>query len=237
MDDVNKSSRMKIMTMATDEELENQPQVGGDFRAEGGIFDFFRKAEIWVPDEVYAERVAEEGVVWYGTHFQVGIVPPEQAKVTSAEIRVIFTEPVRELGAWYPNDVYSAYREVTQDKHVEIEAKLDPKHPLLALLPAIDSLLPQLSAGYRIATKDLKLPEASVIRTISDGQRRVAFQLSIDPKTDKDPRQFRGQVLFGIAPNTAIQQPLSAMRLEVTCRCGPLRLKSMVTQDVDIVVR
>ncbi len=239
MVDVNKSTRRKLATLVTDEEVDIHPHLSGDFPAEGGIFGHLRRAEILVPDEVYADYVVEEQLAWYGTHFEIGIVPPEQVKVTSAEIRLSLEKPVKKLGAWYPNDVFSAYRKIARRKKWEFEAKLDLKHPLLEVLPDIKSLLPQLSAHYMdtVAVIDLKLPEESVIRTMSDGQRRLVFQLSIDPKTEVDPRKFNGQLLFGITPDAKVDVPLPAMRLEVSCRCGALRLRSEITQVVEVTFR
>src|SRR5215467_7022865 len=131
--DVNKSSIRKLAMLVTDEEAE-QPQPSGDYAAEGGIADRFRRAEIWVPDEIWADSVSDEvraqmvqpdRIAWYATHFQIGILPPDDTRVSNAEIRLLFDDPVRILGGWYPNDVFSTYRQIQSRRGVSVEAHID----------------------------------------------------------------------------------------------------------------
>jgi hypothetical protein len=246
--DINKSTLRKLATLVTDEEAE-QPQLSGDYAAEGGLADRFRRAEIWVPDEVWADPVSDEvrnnmvqtdGSAWYATHFQVGILPPDGTRVSSAEIRLLFDDAVLVLGGWYPNDVFSVYREVKSRQGVSVEARIAPDNPLLKVVPDLQSLLPQVSAEYSRFEEQTKAPEDSVVRTISDGQRRLAFQLRVDPKTDKDPRHFRGQVLFGVSldPRWKARAPaIVQLTLTVSCRCGVLRPRSAIEQLVDVALR
>ncbi|RMF88721.1 MAG: hypothetical protein D6736_09685 [Nitrospinota bacterium] len=234
MEGINKSSRKRIAELVTEQETADTP-LSGDFDSEG-ILDYFRKAEIWVPTEVYADYVVSRGFDWYGMQFSVAFVPPEQQKVSWARVRLDFPEPVKQLGSWLPNDAFSAYKEIGNTTEIRGAASLGVPEALLGDLPYLRDLLPQFSIEYRRFVEERKTPVESVIRSVSDRQRRLDYDLSEDPKTGIDPRQLVAQILFGIAPGTDVRASL-LFSLTINCRCGPLRLRSEISQDVDITFR
>ena len=81
---VNKSTRKRVVELLTEKELADSP-VSGDFAGEG-ILDYFRKAEIWVPTEIYADFVRGTDLDWYAIQFSIGFLPPEKQKI-SVEIK------------------------------------------------------------------------------------------------------------------------------------------------------
>jgi hypothetical protein len=143
MDEINKRTRKRIAELATDQDAADT-QLSGDFNSEG-ILDYFRSAEIWVPTEVYADHVMSTDFDWYGMQFNVAFVPPEKQKVSWARVRLDFQEPVKQLDAWLPNDVFSAYKEVSKTLKIEGDMSLSVPEVLLGALPYLKELLPQFS--------------------------------------------------------------------------------------------
>jgi hypothetical protein len=235
MDEINKRTRKRIAELVTDEEAADMP-LSGDFSSEG-ILDYFRRAEIWVPTEVYADFVMSTDLDWYGVQFNVAFVPPEKQKVSWAHVRLDFQELVKQLDAWLPNDVFSAYKEVSKSIDITGTASLGVPEALLGDLPYLKDLLPQFSAKYRKFAEEKKTLVASVIRAYSDRQRRLGYELSEDPKTGIDQRQLVAQVLFGVASGSNFMASLPLVSLTINCRCGPLHLKSEIYQDVDATFR
>jgi len=235
MEEINKSSRKRIAELVTDQEA-TDTQLSGDFDSEG-ILDYFRRAEIWVPTEVYADYVMSKDFDWYGMQFNVAFVPPEKQKVSWAHVRLDFQELVKQLDAWLPNDVFSAYKEVSKSIDIKGTASLGVPEALLGDLPYLKDLLPQFSVEYRKFAEETKTLMESVIRAFSDRQRRLGYDLSEDPKTGIDQRQLVAEVLFGVAPGSNLIGPLPLVSLTINCRCGPLRLKSEIYQDVDATFR
>lgn len=211
-------------------------QLSGDFDSEG-ILDYFRRAEIWVPTEVYADFVMSTDLDWYGMQFNVAFVPPEKQKVSWARVRLDFQELVKQLAAWLPNDVFSAYKEVSTSTDTKGTASLGVPEALLGDLPYLKDLLPQFSVEYRKFAEEKKTLMESVTRAFSDRQRRLGYDFSEDPKTGIDQRQLVAQVLFGVAPGSKLMESLPLVSLTINCRCGPLRLKSEIYQDVDATFR
>lgn len=97
MDDINHSTRKRIAELITDQEAADT-QLCGDFSSEG-ILDYFRRAAIWVPTEVYADYVMTTDFDWYGMQFSVAFMPPEKQRVSWARVRLDFQEPVKQLDA------------------------------------------------------------------------------------------------------------------------------------------
>jgi hypothetical protein len=235
MNEINKRTRKRIAELVTDQEAEDT-QLSGDFDSES-IRDYFRKAEILVPTEAYADYVRSEYFDWYGMQFNVAFKPPEKQKVTWARVSLGFHEPVQQLDAWLPNDVFSAYKEVSNTSDVTGYAHLGVPEALLGNLPYLKELLPQLSVKYRRFAEVKKISTESVIRTASDGQRQLYYDLSEDPKSGIDQRQLVARVLFGVAPGADLMESSPLLGLNINCRCGFLRLKSEITQDVDVTFR
>ncbi|HWP47870.1 MAG TPA: hypothetical protein VNM22_11965 [Candidatus Limnocylindrales bacterium] len=235
MDEINKKTRKRIAELVTDQEAADT-QLSGDFDSEG-ILDYFRRAEIWVPTEVYADFVMSTDLDWYGMQFNVAFVPPEKQKVSWAHVRLDFQELVKQLGAWLPNDVFSAYKEVSKSTDIKGTVSLGVPEALLVDLPYLKDVLPQFSVGYRKFAEEKKSLTEGVIRAFSDRQRRLGYDLSEDPKTGVDQRQLVAQVLFGVAPGSNLMESLPLVSLTINCRCGPLRLKSEIYQDVDATFR
>ena len=235
MEEINKRTRRRIAELVTDQEAADT-QHSGDFGSEG-VLDYFRRVEILVPTEVYADYVMRSDFDWYGMRFNVAFVPPEQQKVTSARVRLDFQEPVKQLGAWYPDDVFSAYKEVSKTLDIKAYVNLRVPKALLGGLPYLNELLPQLSAEYRKFIEERKTPMESVIRVVCDRQRKLHYDLSEDPKTGIDQRQLTAQVLFGVDPDVDLIESLPLLGLTISCRCGLLGLKSDIYQDVDITFR
>ena len=235
MDEINKRTRKKIAELVTDEEA-TDTQLSGDFASEG-ILDYFRRAEILVPTEVYADFVMSTDLDWYGMQLNVAFVPPEKQNVSWARVRLDFQEVVKQLDAWLPNDVFSAYKEASKSIGITGTAHLGVPEALLGELPYLRDLLPQFSLEYRNFAEEKKTLMKSVIRTFSDRQRRLGYDLSEDPKTGIDQRQLVAQVLFGVAPGSNLMGSLPLVSLTINCRCGPLRLKQEIYQDVDASFR
>jgi hypothetical protein len=235
MDEINKRTRKRIAEFVTDKEAEDE-QLSGDFASEG-ILDYFRRAEIWVPTEVYADLVGSTDLDWYAMQFSIAFVPPERQKVSWAHVRLDFQELVKQLGAWFPNDVFSAYKEVSESIDITGSVGLGVPESLLAGLPDLKELLPKFLVKYRNFSEQKKTLVKSVIRAVSEGQRRLGYELSQDPKTGIDPRQLVAQVLFGVTTGSCQVESLPLVSLTINCRCGPLRLKSEIYQDVDATFR
>lgn len=235
MNEINKRTRKRIVELVTDQEAADT-QLSGDFDSEG-IRDPFRKADIWVPNEVYADYVRSEYFDWYGMQLRVAFEPPEEQKVTWARVRLDFQEPVKQLDAWFPNDIFSAYKEISNTSDVKAYANLGVPEALLGNLPYLKELLPQLSVEYRRFAEEKLIPTESVIRAASDGQQRLYYDLSEDPKTGIDQRQLVARVLFGVAPGADLMESLPLLGLTVDCRCGLLGLKRAINQDVDVTFR
>jgi hypothetical protein len=232
---VNKTSRRRVAELVKDDEAGDEP-LSGDFPSEG-VLDHFRRAEIWVPTEVYADHIAGQEFDWYALRFQVAFLPPGELKMTSARVRLEFREPVSQLDAWSPNDTFSAFRELETSGEIKVSGGLKVPDALLEKFVYLANLLPQVSAEYRRFAQEHKTPMESVLRAVSDRQRRLSYDLAQDPKTGIDPRQLTGEVLLGVPPGTALAGVPPLLQLAVDCRCGLLRLRSEVEQDVDIVWR
>jgi hypothetical protein len=231
MDTINKSSRRRLARLVDADAPEEQSDLAGDFSPEASPFAHFRRAEIWVPTDVWADHVTD---AYYGMHFEIGIVPPEDVAVEFAEIRLDLEPPIERLAAWLPNDVYSSFRQIEAQRKVDVKVDTGLAQ-LVTVLPGIADLLPQLSGEYSRVVKDHREPQESVVRTISDGRRRLSFKLSKDLKTGIDPQQFRGQVVFGVDGDPT-GRPLT-FSMQVMCRCGIFRLKNTLDQRVDITLR
>lgn len=235
MGEINKGTRKRIAELVTEEEVADTA-ISGDFASEG-VLDYFRRAEIWVPTEAYADHVASTDFDWYGMQFNVAFVPPEKQNVSWARVRLDFNEPVKQLSAWLPNDVFSAYQEVSETIDLQGDVNLAVPEALLGSLPYLKELLPQFSGKYRKFSEKKKTRTHSVIRAISDRQRRLDYDLAEDPKSGIDQRQLVAQVLFGVAPGADVREAQPLVGLTINCRCGPLRLKSEIHQDVDVTFR
>jgi|LGOV01.1.fsa_nt_gb hypothetical protein len=233
MEEINKSTRKRIAELITDQEATDM-QLSGDFDSEG-IIDYHRKAEILAPTEAYADYVMSKDFDWYVMQFEVGFVPPERRKVSWARVRLDFHEPVKQLGSWLPNDVFSAYKEVSNTSEIFAASPSVPE-ALLGNLPYLKGLLPQFSMEYRRFAEEKKTPMTSVIRSVSDRQRRLNYDLTEDPKTGIDQRKLVAQIIFGVAPGADVKvSPL--VSLTINCRCGSHHLKKKIEQDMDITFR
>ena len=235
MEEINKRSRKRVAELVTEAEVADTT-LSGDFASEG-ILDYFRRAEIWVPTEVYADFVMSTDVDWYGIQLSVAFVPPEKQRVSWAQVRLDFRELVRQLYAWFPNDSFSAYKDESKSIDIKGAAKVSVPDAALGALPYLKDLVPQLSVEYRHFAEAKKSVMKSIVRTSSDGQRRLSYDLSEDPRTEIDQRQLVAQVLFGVAQGSASIDSVPLVDLAINCRCGPLRLKSEIRQDVDVTFR
>jgi hypothetical protein len=104
-------------------------------------------------------------------------------------------------------------------------------------LPGVADLLPQLSARYRgppgITGRRSRERHAHRLRR----QRRLDFKLFPDPATSIDPRHFQGQILFAVGGELTDQGARLTLDRRAAVRCGRLRLKTAVEQQVEITVR
>jgi len=84
MENINRASRKKSVNLVNADE----PTVGisGDFKPEGGIFDHFQKADILMPTEVDAIKIAYDGQVLYTIQFYVGVNTKSDVDVNELEI-------------------------------------------------------------------------------------------------------------------------------------------------------
>jgi hypothetical protein len=101
----------------------------------------------------------------------------------------------------------------------------------------LKELLPKLLIEYHRLAEEKKEPAESVIRAVSDRQRRLNYDLAQDPKSGIDQRQLLGLVLFGVTPGVDLMEAQPLIGLTINCRCGLLHLKSEIVQDVDVAVR
>lgn len=236
---LNRASRVTSVALVRDDEA-HEARPTGDFASEG-LLDPFRRAEVLLPTETSADLVERGGVHWYGMRLQVGFVPPASISVTEAEIRLTFEAPVRQIGGWLPRDEFSVYQTITSTSRLEastdVTAAASAMLPALGALPALAEMLPQIKAEYKRSSESHRAPQDSVVRTMSDGERRLVFQLRKDERTNIDPRQFIGQVLFGVSAETDVSRPLELLTLEVSCTCGPFRLNRTVQQRVAVAFR
>jgi hypothetical protein len=232
MGEINKSTRRRITEMITEEEAADM-RLSSDFDSEG-ILDYFRRAEVWVPTEVYANYVMSQDFDWYDLQFNVAFVPPGKQKVTWARVSLDFQEPVKQLGAWFPNDVFSSYKKESSTLDVTANMNLAVPDTLLLEMPYLKGLFPKLSAEYHKSIQEESTPTVSVIRAVSDRQRRLYYDLAEDPKSGIDQRQLTAQVVFGVSPGIGFPESQLLLSLSINCRCGALRLKSEICQDVDV---
>lgn len=232
---INKATRTRVVELLTEEELKD-PVFAGDFVSEG-VIDHFRRGEVHLPSEAYADHLGTGDTEWFGLQLHVGILPPGTLNVTWARVELRFCEPVNALDAWSPNDVYSAFKEIETQQAVDLTANLSFPKSVLENVPYVAGLLPQLSATYRRRSKEIRAPQNSVIRAISDGHRRLTYDLYEDPKTARDPRQLIAQVLFSTDLHAITETELQLLELAVTCRCGKFGLRKDVQQKVDVTVR
>jgi hypothetical protein len=232
---INKKTRKRFTELITGQEAADTT-ISGDYSGEG-ILDNFRKAEIWIPSEVYADYISNKDLDWYEMQFSVGFVPPEGQKITFARVSLNFQEPVRQIGAWFPNDTFSTYQKISTTSEVASDVTIGIPETLLGQFPDLKGLLPQFSAKYHRVYEENKEPAQSIVRTISDRQRRLSYDLNEDPKSGIDQRELVGQVLFGITPNINMEKLPVLLSLTINCRCGILQLKSEIVQDVDITFR
>src|SRR5215218_6826745 len=123
MQQINKNSRKRIAELVTEQEA-TDTHLSGDFNSEG-ILDYFRRAEIWIPTEVYADYVMRKDLDWFAMQLSVAFVPPQKAKVSWAQVRLEFEEPVTQLASWLPNNVFSAYKEVSSTSKIKGTANLE----------------------------------------------------------------------------------------------------------------
>jgi hypothetical protein len=164
----------------------------------------------------------------------VGLEPPEGQEVSWMKVNMKFKVPIKRLGGWYPDDIFSNYEKI----HTIEEIKFDIKVPeLLENIEYLNKLLPQLSINYRRYRESTVTPMDSVIRSVSNGQGLLIYDLYKDPKTNIDPRQFKCQILFGIEPNTGFRQSIPLLDLLVNCQCGALSPKAEIEQTIDIFFR
>jgi hypothetical protein len=229
--------RRHIIRLVTEEEA-GEPRLSGDFPSESGL-DSFRHAEIWLPTRADAVFLATaDRVEWYGLPLKVGLVPPVTSRISSADIRLLFSSPVSKIGAWDPNDTFAIYRRIRTNGGLEIKSDLKVPAAALAALPSLAELvLPQFSATYKRESKAVVVPKESVIRTISDGEHRLAWQLLQDPLSQIDPRQLAATVVVGLPPGAAPDAPVPMLTLEVECQCGVLHMRSSLQRPVDLSFR
>jgi hypothetical protein len=225
--------RRRAVDLVTEEEAGEGQQFSGDYAPEGPM-DHLRRAELWLPTRVHALLILTDQIHWYALALHVGIVPPGTARVSSAEIHLTFEPPVIALGAWEPNDRFAIYRETRTRAGLDVKGDLKLPEAAVAALPGISELLPQLSAEYHKASQAIVVPHDSVIRTMSDGERRLAWQLFEDPQTNIDPRQLAAKIVIGLSPELARTKPHSMATLQVECRCGNLRMRSAVRQSIEV---
>ncbi len=95
--------------------------------------------------------------------------------------------------------------------------------------------LPSLTARLDQKSERKVEHHASLVRAITDGQRRLTFQLFEDPKTAKDQRQLVAEVLFALGKEEPPEVAEAALELEVSCKCGLLGMRRAVVQEVDLL--
>lgn len=102
-------NRRRMLYMVTDEE-KVQEHLIGDYASEG-LLDHFRKAEIIIPTcEIAYYATKKNDLDWYAMEINAGLSPPEQQKVSWLKVIMKFKEPIKKLGGWYPDDVFSNYK-------------------------------------------------------------------------------------------------------------------------------
>ncbi len=232
--DINRSTRRRAVELLSEEER-GGPEFSGDFRPQGA-FDIFRRAEIMLPSEIDAVKVAVEDKRLYGTRFYVGMVPPGDQTISEARVDLTFEKPIARIRAWSPSDLYSLVK--TSERKVALTAEADSTK----LLPHVGQLLTQVGVG--LPTLTARVDQASerkvehhesLVRSITDGQSRLTFQLFEDPKTNKDQRQLVAEVLFALDDDEAPEIAEAALELEVSCKSGLLGMRRAVVQAVDLV--
>ncbi len=232
--DINRSTRRRAIELLSAAEL-NEPEFSGDFRPQGA-FDLFRKAEILLPSEVDAVKVAVEDKQLYGTRLYVGLVPPGDQQISEARIDLCFQGPVSRIKAWSPSDLFSLIKASERKLALTAEAnsaKLFPRLDLL--LTQVGVGLPSLTARIDQSGERTVEHHASLVRAMTDGQSRLTFQLFADPKTAKDQRQLVAEVLFAVEGESTPEVAEAALELEVSCKSGLLGMRRAVVQAVDLV--
>jgi hypothetical protein len=196
-----------------------------DDRRDGIALDRYRRG---VPQQY--NRLDQS---WYGLALRVSFVPPPTVPVSSADIRLEFEPPVSQLGACEPNERFAVYRDMCVKSGKKIKSHLALSGAAEAVLPGIAELVPQLSLDYRSESKAIIVPHYSVIRTASDGERRLAWQLHEDPQNKIDPRQLAARIILGLLPGSAPNMPSPMLTLYAECRCGVLGMRKAVHQKVE----
>lgn len=232
--DINRSTRRRPIELLSEAERA-QPEFSGDFRPQGA-FDFFRSAEILLPSEIDAVKVAVEDKRLYGTRFYVGLVPPGDQQISEAQIDLTLAKPIARIKAWRPSDLHSLVKSSERKVALTAEASSAKLFPQLGeLLLQVGVGLPSLTARVDQTSERHIEHHASLVRAMTDGQSRLTFQLFADPKTGKDQRQLVAEVLFALDRDEAPAVAEAAMELEVSCKSGLLGMRRAVVQAVDLV--
>lgn len=232
MENINRASRKKSVNLVNADE----PAVGisGDFKPEGGIFDHFQKADILMPTEIDAVKIEYEGQMLYTIQFYVGVNTKSDVDVNELEITTQFSPPVSRLKAWDPTDKFVAGKTVSKGTSLKAKFSSEQLVQLNKLIPGFtENLLPQLAISHEITTASHREELDDVVRTITDGQRKLIFKLSKNTQSRVDPKQFVGKIIFS-TQGVPSQSSLDCLDLEIDCRCGALSLKSHVKQKVAI---
>jgi hypothetical protein len=232
MENINRASRKKSVTLISKDEP--AASISGDFKPEGGIFDHFQKADILIPTEVDAIKIEYGKETLYAIQFYIGVNPKGDVDVNELEVNTQFTTPVSRLKAWDPTDKFVVGKTVSSSTSLKAEFSSDQLVKLNNLIPGFaENLLPQFAVSHETISKNQREELDDLVRTITDGQRKLVFKLSKNTETKVDPKQFIGKIVFATkeAPK---EQKLDCLDLEINCRCGVFSLKSNVQQKVAV---
>ncbi len=232
MENINRASRTKSSILVSDDEP--TACISGDFKPEGGIFDHFQKADILVPSELDAHKIVYGKKTLYAIQFYIGVNPKGDVDVNELEVTTQFSTPVSRLRAWDPIDKFVAGKTVSSETTLKAGISSDQLLKLNTLIPSFaEKLLPQLAISHKTIIKKQSKELDDLVRTITDGQRKLVFKLSSNTETKVDPKQFVGKIVFETneAPK---EEKLDCLDIEINCRCGVLSLKSSVRQRVTV---
>lgn len=231
MENVNRASRKKSVTLHDkDDEL---PAISGDFKPEGGIFDHLQKADILLPTEVDAHTIKLGKETLYAIQFYIGVNTKGEVDVNELEVNTQFLHPVSRLRAWEPTDQFVLGKSTLSTTTLTTNVSSDQLVKLSNNIPFAKNLLPQLAINHESTTKRERGELDDLVRTITDGQRNLVFKIIKNSKTNVDPKQFIGKIIFEMKEQPA-QHIIHCLNLDINCRCGALSLKSKVKQKVAI---